>query len=309
MTLRTKLAHLAYNHPDLRPSLLPLLRRAADGHRLLRDVDSKDYKSLLITGAYETPQGLRWHPNLMQMDPKALDDRSQWTDAKLKKFSAAVERSKGTAITLIRIYGRRVDNGKLETLIDWSPTSGFMTEREGERIQKELAQQALQEKNDRKNFDNLLMKALGGSGLKVETWDNVLQVEGQRLFVIGPRKPQEGAYWSFGGQAGKHTKATTSRAAIDEIIKEIRATIKTLPKTEPESVWSVAQTGYEVGGDAEEEFQGYVAEVQTFSTKEEAIAYARSLGGATVVKGTQMWNEPMGQVEESNRTAWMKFYR
>lgn len=80
-------------------------------------------------------------------------------------------------------------------------------------------------------------------------------------------------------------------------------------QAEEQGVWSVAQTGYQVGGDAEEEFQGYVAEVETFTSKDEAIAYAKSIGGATVVRGTQMWNEPVGQVEEHDRTAWTRFYR
>ena len=75
------------------------------------------------------------------------------------------------------------------------------------------------------------------------------------------------------------------------------------------SVWSVAQTGYDLGGDDEDDYQGYVGSVEIFDSKADAIAYAKDIGGATVVKGTQMWNEPMGQVEEHDRPAWTRYYR
>jgi uncharacterized protein with von Willebrand factor type A (vWA) domain len=75
------------------------------------------------------------------------------------------------------------------------------------------------------------------------------------------------------------------------------------------SVWSVAQTGYDLGGDDEDEYQSYVGSVEIFDSKADAIAYAKDIGRATVVKGTQMWNEPMGQVEEHDRPAWTRYYR
>lgn len=40
-----------------------------------------------------------------------------------------------------------------------------------------------------------------------------------------------------------------------------------------------------------------------------SIEEAKSLGGAYVLKGTQMWNEPLGQIEESDKAANFTFHR
>jgi len=67
-----------------------------------------------------------------------------------------------------------------------------------------------------------------------------------------------------------------------------------------DEVWSVAHTGHG---------HGYVTEVDTFSSKSKAMQAAKDAGGAYVMRGTQMWNEPLGQIEESNRPAsyqWVK---
>ncbi len=66
-------------------------------------------------------------------------------------------------------------------------------------------------------------------------------------------------------------------------------------------VWSVARDGYMLADPDDEDndhSQGYIAEVETFNSKAKAMAYARDIAPAYVVKGTQMWNEPIGQVEE-----------
>lgn len=73
---------------------------------------------------------------------------------------------------------------------------------------------------------------------------------------------------------------------------------KTAPPTQstPGSgqTWSVVTTGSN---------HGYAVEVEIRESKTDAEAYAREIGGAYVLKGTQMWNEPVGQVEESDRPA------
>jgi hypothetical protein len=71
--------------------------------------------------------------------------------------------------------------------------------------------------------------------------------------------------------------------------------------SEPESgTWSVVQVGTD---------HSYATEVDTFSSKEKAETEARNQGNCYVVKGTQMWNEPLGQVEEHDRPANYKFFK
>lgn len=81
--------------------------------------------------------------------------------------------------------------------------------------------------------------------------------------------------------------------------------------------WSAALTGDNLE-DAEDgdwdsddvsDYQGYVVRVWTFDTKEQAIQKAKSLGGANVMRGTQMENEPLGQVEERRRPIDYRWYR
>jgi hypothetical protein len=54
----------------------------------------------------------------------------------------------------------------------------------------------------------------------------------------------------------------------------------------------------ESGEGDEDDASGYIAEVETFNSKAKAMAHARDIAPAYVVKGTQMWNEPIGQTEE-----------
>ena len=45
---------------------------------------------------------------------------------------------------------------------------------------------------------------------------------------------------------------------------------------------------------------GYANEIFTFKTKAEARAQREELGEGSIIHGTQMWNEPVGQVEEDD---------
>lgn len=84
--------------------------------------------------------------------------------------------------------------------------------------------------------------------------------------------------------------------AADAILADLK---KQLGASEPKEVWSVASMGQ----------GGYATEVEVFNNKAKAEAKARDLGNCYVVKGTQMWNEPLGQVEEHDRPAPFKFFR
>lgn len=80
------------------------------------------------------------------------------------------------------------------------------------------------------------------------------------------------------------------------------------PEPEPEAIWSVAWTGYQLADAGEDSDEnevngGYVMKVETFSSESKAVQHARDNGPAYVVRGTQMWNEPLGQVEEHDRHA------
>jgi len=95
------------------------------------------------------------------------------------------------------------------------------------------------------------------------------------------------------------------KAALTKI--EAAAAQKKEETPEAEEVWSVARDGYmlEDAGEAEADHsQGYIAEVETFTSKAKALAYAKDIAPAYLVRGTQMWNEPVGQVEEHDRRAW-----
>lgn len=85
--------------------------------------------------------------------------------------------------------------------------------------------------------------------------------------------------------------------AADDILKDLK---RQLNETEPSETWSVVTVGKD---------HGYATEVDTFSSKAKAEAEARQRGNCYLVKGTQMWNEPLGQVEEHGRPAPYKFFR
>lgn len=138
-------------------------RMAAQGHRLLRRVNPEDFQSLEISAAYETPAGERWHNNLMKMDPRALDNKGQWNDATLTRFAEKVEKSRGTPITQIRVYGRTLD-GKLtwNPLITWSREDGFYTDRETEKELLRLDRE--REKAEAQAQEEARLFAISGDG-------------------------------------------------------------------------------------------------------------------------------------------------
>lgn len=62
--------------------------------------------------------------------------------------------------------------------------------------------------------------------------------------------------------------------------------------------WSVVTLGQE----------GYATEIEYFTSKKRAEERAKDIGNCYVVKGTQMWNEPLGQVEEHDKDAPSKYF-
>ncbi len=85
---------------------------------------------------------------------------------------------------------------------------------------------------------------------------------------------------------------------LEESIRNLPKEEQTKPKTSEET-WSVVTLG---------KSHSYATEVETFDSKSKAEQEAKDLGNCYVVKGTQMWNEPLGQVEEHDRTAPYKFF-
>jgi hypothetical protein len=89
-------------------------------------------------------------------------------------------------------------------------------------------------------------------------------------------------------------------AAMLDAAGDILADIKRqLGEPESKEAWSLVTLG---------KGHGYAAEVQVFSSKAKAEKEAQEQGNCYVVKGTQMWNEPLGQVEEHDHTAPSKFF-
>jgi len=80
-------------------------------------------------------------------------------------------------------------------------------------------------------------------------------------------------------------------------LKKLDADSAALAEEYEDEIWSVVQLE-----------DGYATDVDTFSSEKEAIARAKDIGGANVVKGTQIWNKSLGVVEESDRRARGKFY-
>ena len=85
-----------------------------------------------------------------------------------------------------------------------------------------------------------------------------------------------------------------------EKVDQLAASKAKAPTEEETGVWSVVVTG---------ENHGYATEVDVFKSKADAERAARNRGNCYVVKGTQMWNEPLGQVEEHDRMAPSKYFR
>ena len=87
--------------------------------------------------------------------------------------------------------------------------------------------------------------------------------------------------------------------AAEDIVKDLKRQLNRASEPEEEA-WSVVTTG---------ENHGYATDVEVYPSKAKAEAAARNQGNCYVVKGTQMWNEPLGQVEEHDRPASYKFFK
>lgn len=93
---------------------------------------------------------------------------------------------------------------------------------------------------------------------------------------------------------------------VGQILSFLRSALETrtrvrkeqAEKAREEETWSVAR----------EDMDGYVTDIEVYSSKEKAIAAAKEAGGAYVVRGTQMWNKSLGRVEEHDRSAWVRYY-
>jgi len=242
---------------------------AAKGHRLLRKVNPADFQHLTISASYEGPRGTMWHNDLMKMDPKALDNPAQWTDATMDRFSEKVQRVKGSYISGVKVYGRTHDR-KVIPLIGWSRENGFYTDRESER--------------ELQRIESEREKAKAKAEAKAEAKARAKEIRLQEAIKREEERERE------------------------EERDRMRLPALGHP-SHSEPVWSVARSGYDTGEEDDGQYQGYVAEVELFGSKSDAIAYAKDIGGGTVVKGTQMWNEPMGQVEEHGREAWSRYYK
>lgn len=153
----------------------------------------------------------------------------------------------------------------------------------------------------------------------------------------GTRGTNDGFYWSLSAGTsgwllpdglashGATLPAMPKEKAIPLIAKGVKEALAKIQagaakkkqeeeKAESEQVWSVARDGYMIAdaeGDDDEggHSQGYIAEVETFTSKEEALAYARDIAPCYLVKGTQMWNEPVGQTEEDDRPHGRAWYQ
>lgn len=115
--------------------------------------------------------------------------------------------------------------------------------------------------------------------------------------------------WGLIGPKTVHDKLPLNKMAdamfdvADDILRDIKHLLekKTQDKRqETDQVWSVVTLGKD---------HGYATDVEIFGSKDEAEERAKNLRNVYVVKGTQMWNEPLGQVEEHDRDAPSKFFR
>lgn len=88
--------------------------------------------------------------------------------------------------------------------------------------------------------------------------------------------------------------------AMLKVAADIVADLKRqLGQQDSGEAWSVVSVG---------SGHSYAEDIQVFDNKSEAEAAARRQGNCYVVKGTQMWNEPLGQVEDNTRLAPYKFF-
>lgn len=129
-------------------------------------------------------------------------------------------------------------------------------------------------------------------------------------------RPGISFYWSIGDNQGqvssfglvwgqKEVSDNTSLAQMnkammsitDAIVKDLQKQLE--QKEKSDEVWSIAT----------KDEDGYAKEVDTFESRESAEEEARDRGNCYVIKGTQMWNEPIGQVEEHDRQASYHYFK
>ena len=126
----------------------------------------------------------------------------------------------------------------------------------------------------------------------------VTSTDGSRTAYLefsGPKHPKWKGSLDVTGLSERRVQSLLSKA----VVKAIKSLPAPRALTEPEVDWSVAQRGPD----------GYVDYVEVFGSKSDAERHARGLGDAYVMRGTQMWNEPLGQIEESNRPAKYRYFR
>jgi hypothetical protein len=125
------------------------------------------------------------------------------------------------------------------------------------------------------NFYWDLAKERGTVGTSNLVWGNLKSLDKLPLAEVGPAMFQ----------------------AADAIIADLKRQLG--QKDTSREAWSVVTLGTD---------HAYATEVETFPSKAKATAAAKDRGNCYVVKGTQMWNEPLGQVEEHDRIAPSTFF-
>lgn len=137
-------------------------------------------------------------------------------------------------------------------------------------------------------------------------------IPGSSSIIIGLRNDERTGFWfadpgsTFSEDRDKYKGVDgefpnkgadiNNRFLIEDIaakVLKLLGSYESAPEPESASPWSVVALDKD----------GYAAEVETFNSRAEAMSEARGRGGVYVVRGTQMWNEPLGQVEEHSRTA------
>ena len=114
-------------------------------------------------------------------------------------------------------------------------------------------------------------------------------------------KPLPLAAWEEARKAREKAETEAREKAETEAKARAKAEAEARAKAQAEEssqVWSVVEM-----------HDGYASAVDTYDSKEKAEREARDRGRCYVVKGTQMWNEPLGQVEEHDRDAPYRYFR
>lgn len=152
---------------------------------------------------------------------------------------------------------------------------------------------------------------------------NVLHLDRLEKYVGSPEFAQH--MESFGKTLAKAVQragwvmdpVTKRMTPLDQWQEAIRARAKAEEEAEARAKAEAEAKAREQAAESEEAWSvvtlgrghGYATEVDTYSSKAKAEEEARNRGDCYVVKGTQMWNEPLGQVEEHDRDAPYRYFR